>query len=546
MNIINILRKKCIPLFLASAVFFSSAGAVCAADDSGSVNVVPGPVSGDAENAVKHAKYISGYADGTVRPGKMLTRAEAVQILYNLGLVSEPPAESFKTSPLIPRGDFGNMIIAAKSELSLSDIFTGYPDGSLGLEKNLTRAEAVTVINRALGRKADEFSINVSQDIRVLPDVKKGNWAYYDLLEAMTEHTCVYQDSEERWESHEPGKVDLAAGWHNINGELFHVNENGLFDYKTTVDGIKLDDNGRYTTDDYRLDPLLTAEIQKIITPEMTQMQKLRSVYDYMMNNYGYRASTVIEEGATGWEADMAVEMLQSGKGNCYSWAATFTYLARKCGYDAKAIAGKGISPKGSERDHAWTEITIDGVPYTFDPEIEAVYAKTNGETYSLFMKKYDEAAWKYIKPANEPQEPVNPGDQDQPEPDAKLCGIIEKIYKGTPLEESSVYQAALTSELEMNAFGVNGIDYKVGVISEPMITSVAHSIVLVEMNEGADIEAAKQTIKTHADPNKWICVGVAEEDVLVDNYENYIVLIMDNESDILMENFHKAMKELS
>ncbi len=51
--------------------------------------------------------------------------------------------------------------------------------------------------------------------------------------------------------------------------------------------------------------------------------------------------------------------------------AAGFTYLACQVGFDAQLIPGTGVSPKGSESVHAWTEITIDGTAYTFDPQIE-------------------------------------------------------------------------------------------------------------------------------------------------------------------------------
>lgn len=47
------------------------------------------------------------------------------------------------------------------------------------------------------------------------------------------------------------------------------------------------------------------------------------------------------------------------------------------------------------------------------------------------------------------------------------------------------------------------------------MIISVPHSVVVIEMNEGADIEAAKQSIKENADGRKWVCVGVEDEDTV-------------------------------
>ena len=125
--------------------------------------------------------------------------------------------------------------------------------------------------------------------------------------------------------------------------------------------------------------------------------------------------------------------MLKNKRGNCYSWSSVFTYLARQVGYDAKAIPGTGVSPSGSESVHAWTEITIDGVAYTFDPQIESVYADRYDQHYDLFMKQYGEAEWGYIKPAqdDETQQPEEP--TAEPEADAALVSLMEKVYGDRP-----------------------------------------------------------------------------------------------------------------
>mgnify|MGYP000482526434 FL=1 len=106
----------------------------------------------------------------------------------------------------------------------------------------------------------------------------------------------------------------------------------------------------------------------------MTQQQKLRAVYDYAKNTFGYLGIGAADTSKSDWALTSATDMLKTHKGNCYSWAAGFTYLARQVGFDAQAIPGTGVSPKGSESVHAWTEITIDGTAYTFDPQIESVY----------------------------------------------------------------------------------------------------------------------------------------------------------------------------
>ena len=517
-------RIRLVSLLLAFVMLLASTG--CAfATNSGS--------------EYDHMAFIQGFEDGTIRPDKTLTRAEAEQMLYNLGVLDKAPAEGdFSTSPVIPRGDFSDLITENMEDIEQSDIIQGYPDGSLGLDRGLTRAEAATIINRALGRVADKFTLNISDDIRVMPDMTSSHWAYYELAEAVTSHNCVIEDGYESWTEYAPGVTGLEEGWRHINGELFYVDENGVFKYKTEVNGLTLDVDGRFTTENPELDKLLTEEIQKIVNNSMTQEEKLRAVYDYMMENYGYRGAGEVAVGATGWEEEFGVAMLKDKKGNCYSWAAAFTYLAQKVGYDAEAISGEAVSPKGSQRFHAWTEIIIDEVAYTFDPELEAVYGKNVGEDYDLFMKSYGMAEWHYLKPAPvEPEVPAEPG-----EPDADLVAILDAVYDSSQEMPMMMTMAVDVSNEEFYT-GVAGLDYRAGVAREPMMTSIAHSVVLLEMNEGADIEAAKAAIKENADSYKWICVGVEEDKVLVESEGNYILLIMDEDSANYADRFHKYFR---
>lgn len=517
------LRNKIVSLVLAGVMLMASTGCAFATDKS--------------EPQYDHPAYIQGFEDGTIRPDKTLTRAEAEQMLFNLGILSSAPDEKFSESPVIPRGDFSELI-TENMDIQQSDIIKGYPDGSLGLDRGLTRAEAATIINRALGRTADRFMLNICDDIRIMPDMTGSHWAYYELAEAVTSHNCVIEDGYESWAEYAPGVTDLPEGWRHINGELFYVDENGLFKNKTEVNGLTLDVHGRFTTNNPELDALLTAEIKNIISNDMTQEQKLRAVYDYMMENYGYRGAGEVEVGATGWEEEFGLAMLQNKKGNCYSWAAAFTYLAQKVGYDAEAISGEAISPKGSQRFHAWTEIVIDDVAYTFDPELEAVYGANVGEDYDLFMKAYGEAEWQYVKT----EAPAGDVPEEPGEPDADLVAILDQVYDSSQ-EMPMMMTSALARSNEEFFLGVAGLDYKAGVAREPMMTSIAHSVVLLEMNEGADIEAAKTAIKENVDSFKWICVGVAEENVLVESEGNYILLIMDDSSADYADRFHKYFR---
>lgn len=93
-------------------------------------------------------------------------------------------------------------------------------------------------------------------------------------------------------------------------------------------------------------------------------------------------------------------------------------------------------------------------------------------------------------------------------------------------------------------AIGTSEIDYKEVVYSEPPMSSIAYSVVLVRMEDGADIEAAKTKIKESANPRKWMCVEVAKEDVIVKSKGNLIILIM-VENETLREKIEEGFDNL-
>lgn len=102
---------------------------------------------------------------------------------------------------------------------------------------------------------------------------------------------------------------------------------------------------------------------------------------------------------------------------------------------------------------------------------------------------------------------------------------VIEKIYAGLENDLPMLATIEINDENLSYYLGVESLDYKEAVASEPMMGSIAHSVVVVRMNEGADIEKAKQEIKNNVDPRKWICVEA--ESVIVESKGDVIILIM-------------------
>ena len=62
----------------------------------------------------------------------------------------------------------------------------GYEDGTFRPDNRITRAEAVTIINRMLVRAVDKDGI--LKDCKQFPDNTVSSWYYYAILEAANTH----------------------------------------------------------------------------------------------------------------------------------------------------------------------------------------------------------------------------------------------------------------------------------------------------------------------------------------------------------------------
>lgn len=115
---------------------------------------------------------------------------------------------------------------------------------------------------------------------------------------------------------------------------------------------------------------------------------------------------------------------------------------------------------------------------------------------------------------------------------EGSLESIMEKVYADIPEDERPM----MLTNTEVNEenieyyLGTSDIEYEEALASESGVGSIAHSVVLVRTKDNADIEAIKDKIEDNVDPRKWICVGVEEDDVIVENKGNLIILIMVND----------------
>lgn len=195
-------------------------------------------------NDTDHYAYIVGYEDGTIRPNGHITRAEAATVFFRLltdeardanltdrspypdvsagawynkavatlsrmGILSGYEDGSFRPNATVTRAEFAAMAARFDTEAKPVDTpFTdltgcwaadeiaeaygkgwvnGYGDNTFRPNGPITRAEAVTLINRVL-RRLPETDKDLLPDERTWPDNPETFWGYLALQEASNSH----------------------------------------------------------------------------------------------------------------------------------------------------------------------------------------------------------------------------------------------------------------------------------------------------------------------------------------------------------------------
>ncbi|MCM1052406.1 MAG: hypothetical protein NC483_00290 [Ruminococcus sp.] len=109
------------------------------------------------------------------------------------------------------------------------------------------------------------------------------------------------------------------------------------------------------------------------------------------------------------------------------------------------------------------------------------------------------------------------------------LPEIMEKLYDGISEDEMPMMvENTELNEENFKYYAFADINYKEAIASESMTGSIAHSVVLIRLENSADADSAVTEIKNNADPRKWICVEAENTYVLAKG--DLVVLIMSNE----------------
>ena len=115
------------------------------------------------------------------------------------------------------------------------------------------------------------------------------------------------------------------------------------------------------------------AAVANCTDSSMTKEEKLKAAFDYLKTNY---LEGLLRDTYTGddWAKVYAYDMLVKGKGDCFSYGASFAYLAKAIGCDEVYACSTG--------GHGWAE--VEGRVY--DPEWSL-----HSNKYSYFGMTYEE-----------------------------------------------------------------------------------------------------------------------------------------------------------
>ncbi len=143
------------------------------------------------------------------------------------------------------------------------------------------------------------------------------------------------------------------------------------------------------------------------------------------------------------------------------------------------------------------------------------------------------------VQPEEPPAAPETPAEPEAPaESETDLAAVMASILSGVP-ELPALMETELTAEsFEFYAFIPQGEGYR-GLASDAAIGSIAHSVVLVEVPEGADASQAAADMAANANPRKWICVEA--ESVQTASKGRLALLVMSTQAvaDALIANFN-------
>lgn len=133
----------------------------------------------DCVGYVQSIGLVNGYADGTFRPDRQISRAEFAKMVAAYAKLSGAAEAVFQD---VPSTHWAAAEIAALAE---NGWVGGYADGTFRPDSPVTRAQVAKIVNGMLQLKPDQEKLDASiASLTTFRDVPAAHWAYYHVLQA--------------------------------------------------------------------------------------------------------------------------------------------------------------------------------------------------------------------------------------------------------------------------------------------------------------------------------------------------------------------------
>ena len=169
----------------------------------------------NAVSTLSNAGVIDGYEDGTFKPDGNITRAEFATIAVRFFEATYDGEDLFSDIAGHWAQDYIN-------EAANAGIVDGYPDGTFRPQQLITRAEAMTMVNRTIDRHPD--ADHLLDDMIVWPDNPETAWYYEQVQEATNSHAYTMNTDDEQnpyeiWTELLPNRdwSELEKAWSDAN-----------------------------------------------------------------------------------------------------------------------------------------------------------------------------------------------------------------------------------------------------------------------------------------------------------------------------------------
>lgn len=158
------------------------------------------------------AGYVGGYPDGTFRPQQTVTRQEAAAFLARLLKLEGNASISLRFTDASQIDGWARPAVAALVE---KGVLSGYPDGSFGPKRTISRAEAAVIVNNARGLGGDRPALVYLLVTGKLVNIRSGPGTGYDIIGQVEEGDVLeaVEESNGWYRVRFQGKTGWIAGW---------------------------------------------------------------------------------------------------------------------------------------------------------------------------------------------------------------------------------------------------------------------------------------------------------------------------------------------